>query len=104
VTAHCYSVEGIIHSIENGVRCIEHGNLIDEETANAMATRGVHMVPTLAAYDAMDRRGEELGLNEISMAKNEDVLVRGQEACRIALRSGVNLGFGTDLMGDLEDD
>ncbi|WP_240388905.1 metal-dependent hydrolase family protein [Brevibacterium casei] len=104
VTAHSYSVEGIMMSIENGVTCIEHGNLIDEETVEAMASRGVHLVPTLAAYDAMDRRGAKLGLNEISLAKNKEVLVRGQEACRIALRANVNLGFGTDLMGDLDDD
>lgn len=104
VTAHCYSVDGVLHSIENGVTCIEHGNLIDTATAEQMATRGVRMVPTLAAYDAMARRGAELGLNPTSLAKNDEVLSRGQEACLIALGAGVELGFGTDLMGGLEDE
>lgn len=104
VTAHCYSVDGIMLSIENGVTCIEHGNLIDAATAQEMAVRGVRMVPTLAAYDAMARRGIELGLNPTSLAKNDIVLSRGQEACRIALEAGVEIGFGTDLMGGLEDD
>ena len=104
VAAHAYSSEAVLHSIENGVRSIEHGNLIDAATATAMADRGAFLVPTLAAYDAMDRRGAEIGLNEISLAKNAEVLSKGQEAVRIALAAGVRVGFGSDLMGDLEDD
>lgn len=104
VTAHCYSVDGVMLSIENGVTCIEHGNLIDAATAQEMAARGVRMVPTLAAYDAMARRGAQLGLNPTSLAKNDIVLSRGQEACQLALEAGVEIGFGTDLMGGLEDD
>lgn len=104
VAAHAYSSEAVMHSIENGVRSIEHGNLIDSVTASAMAAAGAFLVPTLAAYDAMDRRGAAIGLNEISLAKNTDVLSRGQEAIQFALAAGVSVGFGSDLMGDLEDD
>ena len=104
VAAHAYSSEAVIHSIENGVRSIEHGNLIDSATAARMAELGTFLVPTLAAYDAMDRRGAEIGLNEISLAKNNEVLSRGQEAIQLALAAGVSVGFGSDLMGDLEDD
>ena len=104
VTAHSYSVESVMHSIENGVECIEHGNLIDSKTADEMARRGVSLVPTLATYDAMARRGAGLGLNEISLAKNAEVLSKGQEAAAMALSAGVRVGFGTDLMGDMEDD
>lgn len=104
VTAHSYSVESVMHSIENGVECIEHGNLIDSKTAEEMARRGVSLVPTLATYDAMARRGAGLGLNEISLAKNAEVLSKGQEAAAMALSAGVRVGFGTDLMGDMEDD
>lgn len=104
VAAHAYSSEAVMHSIDNGVRSIEHGNLIDEATARAMAARGAFLVPTLAAYDAMDRRGADIGLNEISLAKNTEVLSKGQEAVQLAHAAGVRVGFGTDLMGDLEDD
>ena len=104
VAAHAYSSEAVMHSIENGVRSIEHGNLIDSVTASAMAAAGAFRVPTLAAYDAMDRRGAAIGLNEISLAKNTEVLSRGQEAIQFALAAGVSVGFGSDLMGDLEDD
>lgn len=93
-----------MHSIENGVDCIEHGNLIDAATATEMARRGTFLVPTLATYDAMGRRGSGLGLNEVSLAKNAEVLSKGQEAASMALRAGVRVGFGTDLMGDMEDE
>ncbi|MFJ4164401.1 amidohydrolase family protein [Microbacterium sp. NPDC089698] len=104
VAAHAYSSEAVLHSIDNGVRSIEHGNLIDASTAGRMAAAGAFLVPTLAAYDAMDRRGAGIGLNAISLAKNAEVLSHGQEAVRLALAAGVQVGFGTDLMGELEDD
>jgi len=104
VAAHAYSPEAVIHSIENGVRSIEHGNLIDAPTAERMAAAGAILVPTLAAYDAMDRRGAEIGLNATSLAKNSEVLSQGQHAVQLALEAGVTVGFGSDLMGDLEDD
>ena len=104
VAAHAYSSEAVIHSVENGVRSIEHGNLIDSATAQRMAELDAFLVPTLAAYDAMDRRGAEIGLNEISLAKNTEVLSKGQEAIQLALAAGVAVGFGSDLMGELEDD
>ena len=104
VAAHSYSPESIRHSIENGVRSIEHGNLLDPETAAAMAAAGAVLVPTLAAYDAMDRRGDEVGLSPVSAAKNKVVLEAGKHAVRHALDAGVTVGFGSDLMGDLASD
>jgi len=104
VCAHAYSSEAVQHAVAAGVRSIEHGNLIDAETARLMAEAGAFLVPTLAAYDAMDRRGGEIGLNETSLAKNSEVLSKGQDAVRLAHEAGVRVGFGTDLMGDLEDD
>lgn len=104
VTAHSYSVESVRHSIDNGITCIEHGNLIDAATAAEMARLGVSLVPTLATYDAMSRRGPELGLNPVSLEKNLDVLSKGRSAAQMALEAGVRVGFGTDLMGDMEDE
>lgn len=104
VAAHAYSPEAIEHSVTNGVRSIEHGNLLDEPTAKLMADHGAFLVPTLAAYDALDRRGDALGLNPISKGKNREVLAEGKRAIELARDAGVPVGFGTDLMGDLEDD
>ncbi|GAB3533175.1 amidohydrolase family protein [Arthrobacter tecti] len=104
VAAHAYSSEAIAHSVTNGVRSIEHGNLMDVETAQLMAEHGSFLVPTLAAYDAMNRRGDEVGLNPISKAKNAEVLDAGMVAIQRALEAGVKTGFGSDLMGNLDND
>ena len=104
VAAHAYSPEAIRHSIDNGVRSIEHGNLLDAPTAAAMASAGAFLVPTLAAYDAMQRRGEQIGMPAVSRHKNQEVLESGQQAVELARAAGVSVGFGTDLMGPLEDE
>jgi imidazolonepropionase-like amidohydrolase len=104
VVAHAYSPEAIQHSIDNGVRSIEHGNLLDAATAAAMARAGAFLVPTLATYDAMERRGGDIGMALISRQKNREVLEAGQTAVELALAAGVRVGFGTDLMGPLEDE
>jgi imidazolonepropionase-like amidohydrolase len=103
-TAHAYSPEAIRHSVLNGVRCIEHGNLLDAETARLMAEHEVFLVPTLVTYDAMDRRGIEIGLTDVGAAKNREVLNAGKEAVELARAAGVRIGFGSDLMGELEDE
>lgn len=104
VAAHAYSPEAIRHSVLNGVRSIEHGNLMDVETAELMASHGAFLVPTLATYDAISRRGKEVGLSPVSAAKNLEVLDAGAKAVALARAAGVRVGFGTDLMGELEDE
>ena len=104
VAAHAYSSEAIVHSVTNGVRTIEHGNLLDERTATVMAEYGAYLVPTLIAYDAMGRRGAALGLPAVSYRKNREVLDAGLSSIEIARRAGVRIGLGTDLVGDLEDE
>jgi imidazolonepropionase-like amidohydrolase len=104
VIAHAYSSEAVQHSVINGVRSIEHGNLIDADTATLMAEHDAFLVPTLAAYDAMSRRAAALGLPPVSVQKNDEVLNSGQDAIRAAVEAGVRVGFGSDLMGELEDE
>jgi imidazolonepropionase-like amidohydrolase len=104
VIAHSYSSESVRHSVINGVRSIEHGNLIDADTAGLMAEHGAFLVPTLIAYDAMSRRAAALGLPPVSVQKNDEVLGSGQHAIALARDAGVRIGFGSDLMGELEDE
>lgn len=104
VAAHAYSSEAVVHSVENGVRTVEHGNLLDATAAAVMADRDAFLVPTLIAYDAMERRGPGLGLAAVSQSKNREVLDAGREAIEIARSAGVRIGFGTDLVGALEDE
>src|SRR5947207_5419640 len=104
VAAHAYSAKAIMRAVSSGVRTIEHGNLIDEPTAALMARKGAFLVPTLVTYDSMRRRGRDHGLTEYSLQKNEIVLEAGLRSVELARKAGVKLGFGTDLLGQLQDD
>lgn len=104
VAAHAYSPQAIVHSVENGVRTIEHGNLLDGEAAATMAAAGAYLVPTLVTYDSMRRRADEVGLSEVGRRKNAEVLAAGLESLEIARSHAIPVGFGTDLMGALEND
>lgn len=104
VCAHAYSAKAIERAVRGGVRTIEHGNLVDTPTAQLMAERGAYLVPTLVAYDALKRRGPEYGLSAYSLAKNELVLAAGLRSLEICRAAGVKIGFGSDLLGQLQTD
>jgi imidazolonepropionase-like amidohydrolase len=93
-----------MRAVSAGVRTIEHGNLIDEPTAATMARKGAFLVPTLIAYDSMRRRGRDYGLSEYSLQKNDVVLAAGLRSVELARAAGVKIGFGTDLLGQLQND
>jgi len=101
VLAHAYTPEAIRRSVANGVRSIEHANLIDAPTAEFVAAAGGFVVPTLVTYDALHRFGRELGLAEASLAKLSDVREAGLRSLEILQQAGVKIGYGTDLLGPM---
>lgn len=102
VSAHAYTPEAIQLAVKNGVKCIEHGNLIDEETAQVMVEHDAYLVPTLVTYKAMQEQGAKLGFPERNQIKNATVLNAGVESLAIADRVGVKMGWGTDLIGETQ--
>jgi imidazolonepropionase-like amidohydrolase len=104
VCAHAYGADAIARAVACGVRSIEHGNLIDAPTAKLMHEKGAFIVPTLVAYDAMRRRGDEFGLPAVSQEKNKIVLEAGLRSLEICKAAGVPIGFGSDLLGQLQID
>lgn len=98
VTSHSYTPQAIQQAIRQGVRGIEHGNLLDAETAKLMAETDTFLTPTLITH-VMSKQLNFLP--PVSAAKNEDVLKRGLEAIKIASDAGVTVCFGTDLLGPL---
>ncbi len=62
VLAHAYTPEAIRRAVDNGVRSIEHANLIDRATADEVAAAGAFVVPTLVTYDTLQLDlGRDLG-------------------------------------------
>ena len=50
VLAHAYTPEAITRAVNNGVRTIEHGNLIDDKSAKLLKSKGGYMVANLVTY------------------------------------------------------
>jgi imidazolonepropionase-like amidohydrolase len=99
VCAHCHPAEAIKRCVEFGVRSIEHGTLINEETADVVAEKGAFVVPTMAVISALTEDSATLSLGAASLkklSKTQEHALRGLE---IMKRAGVKMGFGTDLVG-----
>lgn len=104
VLAHAYTPEAITRAVKNGVRTIEHGNLIDDKSARLMAEKKSLMVANLVAYYAMKERGRALGMSADMLEKNEIVIDGGLKSLEICKRAGVPVAYGSDLLGQLQID
>jgi imidazolonepropionase-like amidohydrolase len=104
VLAHAYTPEAMRRAVENGVRTIEHGNFIDEATAKLLATKKSFLVANLVTYLAMKERGGALGMTPEMLAKNERAVEAGLRSLEICKRAGVPVGYGSDLLGPLQDE
>ncbi|MBD0416891.1 metal-dependent hydrolase family protein [Oryzicola mucosus] len=102
--AHCIPLNSIQKALEMGIRTIEHGIFIDDQTARAVAgSADTYVVPTLAVTSAFSRQGRALGLPEASLEKLGGVHDVAMGSLEIMKRAGVKMGYGTDLLGPLED-
>ncbi|MCG7327291.1 amidohydrolase family protein [Achromobacter sp. ACRQX] len=99
VMAHSYTADAIERAIRNGVRTIEHGNLVDERVARFMAEKGAFVVPTLVTYEALANEGADYGLPADSVAKIATVRTAGLHSLEIYKKAGVKIGYGSDLLG-----
>ncbi|MDM9630606.1 metal-dependent hydrolase family protein [Robiginitalea aurantiaca] len=89
--AHASTPEGMKRSILAGVETIEHGDGATAETYTLMKENNTVLYPTLAAGDAIERYSGWDG------KLDTDRIVRKKESFRLALSSGVTIGFGGDV-------
>ncbi|NUQ89638.1 MAG: amidohydrolase family protein [Glycomyces artemisiae] len=101
VAGHAYTARAINRGLEAGVRSIEHGNLLDESSVELFLEYDAFLVPTLVTYRRMSIEGAEYGLSQANLAKNELVLDAGLRALELAHNAGVNLCYGSDLLGGM---
>jgi imidazolonepropionase-like amidohydrolase len=97
--AHCHPLNSIWKAIEHRIRTIEHGTFIDDEAARAVVENGLYVVPTLAVVWALNESGRELGYPEVSLRKLQGISDTMLRSLEIMKRTGVKMGFGTDLLG-----
>jgi imidazolonepropionase-like amidohydrolase len=103
VMAHAYNDESVRNCLEAGVRSIEHGNLIDEETARLITQAGAYLVPTLITYEALSKEGKSYNVPEDVIRKIDEARELGIQALRFAREAGVRIASGSDLLGPLQD-
>jgi imidazolonepropionase-like amidohydrolase len=94
VTVHAYTPQSIRRSIAAGVKCIEHGHLMDEPTAALIAEKGIWLstqpFPPEAA-DAFPPGSQE-------QAKALEVIAGTDRTYRLAKKHKIKTAFGTDIL------
>lgn len=101
VHAYAHSPGAIRLAVENGVKGIEHGTLIDEQTARYMAEKGVWFTPTLVAYAG--NSSTVAGPPSFATAlKNSMMLDQIAAALWHAHGARVKMCHGSDLLGPFQ--
>lgn len=99
VTVHAYTPKAIQTAINAGVKCIDHGQLADEETARMMAEKGIwwSLQPFLDDEDAIPfPQGSANRKKQLEITNGTD------NAYRLAKKYKVKTAFGTDCLFDAE--
>jgi imidazolonepropionase-like amidohydrolase len=93
VTVHATTAEGMRRAILAGVSSIEHGDNGTPEVFKMMADRGICLVPTLAAGDAILQYG---GWRK-GVDPDRPSIVAKKKSFRAALDAGVTICNGSDV-------
>lgn len=97
VAAHAHGAEGMKRAVRAGVKTIEHGTLMDEETMRLMIEHGTYLVPTILAGVTVAEKAEIDGyFPELVRPKAAEIGPKIQETFGRAYRAGVKIAFGTD--------
>src|SRR5439155_5901925 len=88
VLAHAYSGSAVRVALQAGVRCIEHGNLIDEAGAREIKKAGAYLVPTMVTYEVISREGKGYGITEHQIQKINIARDKSIEGLTHAYRAG----------------
>ncbi len=95
VAVHAYTPKAIQTAIRAGVKCIEHGQLIDEPTAKIMAENGTWLSLQLFLADQDANPYPEGSPNR---AKQLQVSQGTENAIRLAKQYNLKLAWGTDTL------
>jgi imidazolonepropionase-like amidohydrolase len=95
VAAHAHGDEGGAAAVRAGVRSIEHGTYLSDQTLALMKERGCYLVPTIATVaDLIDPGGDYD--NPVLAVRGRAMLPRIRETAAHAWKMGVKVVAGTD--------
>lgn len=92
VAAHAHGTEGINAAVRAGVRTIEHGSMLTDESIQLMLEHGTYLVPTTYLVGAIDLDALPPPIRQ----KAETIIPLAVESVRRAIRAGVPIAYGTD--------
>jgi imidazolonepropionase-like amidohydrolase len=103
VLAHAYGPRAIQNCLEAGVRSIEHGNFLDEETADKMLQQpDAFLVPTVITYELMSRLEPGDGWTADMARKIRQGLTGAYDALGLAYEKGLRIGSGSDVLAEMQ--
>jgi imidazolonepropionase-like amidohydrolase len=97
--AHAHATDGIKQAIKAGVRSIEHGTYMDDESIDLFLQYGTYLIPTLT----IDLYFKEIIPESKALTKAIDLAKKTRatfyEQLRKSIKKGVKIGVGTDYVG-----
>ena len=93
VATHAYTPVAIQRSIAAGVKCIEHGHLMDDASARLMAEKGIW----LSTQPFLDVSGAS-ALGPSEQAKMQQVVTGTDTVYALAKKYRLKTAFGTDVL------
>lgn len=94
VTVHAYTPEAIRQAISAGVKCIEHGMLMDEASARLIGENGIW----LSLQPLPEELIEAFPEGSLERAKGEEVLKGVEHVYNLARKYKLKTAFGTDIL------
>lgn len=95
VTVHAYTPRAIRRAVEAGVKCVEHGQLLDEETLQLLAQKNIWLSLQNLVEDTPD-------MDPQRRIKRKPVIEGQEQVWPLAKKLGVKLAWGTDFLFEPE--
>jgi len=98
VLAHVYNPQGIRRAVDNGVKSIEHGQLVDEATLKHMMEKGTWLSPQVSTYTVIPK-----GYTEDQANKHRQAYAGIDNMFTLCKKIGfTRIAFGSDIFTDPE--
>lgn len=98
VTVHCYNNEGVRRAIDNGVKCVEHGQLMNEASLKLMKEKDIWLSPQVIVFTFIPK-----GYTEDQANKHRQAYAGIDNMFTIAKKIGYDkIVFGSDIITDPE--
>lgn len=91
VTVHAYTPRAIRRAIEAGVKVVDHGQLLDQDTLQLMADEGIWLSLQVLRASTPD-------MDPLRRAKRAPIIDNQTNVWRMARELGVKLAWGTDFL------